>query len=48
MVGVGGGELDILKSGSIRSVGGASSDGVEVVVDADWGFNRYTTENIIA
>ena len=37
LVGVSGGELDILKSSSVSSVGGASSDGVEVVVDADGG-----------
>ena len=37
MVGVSGGELDIFKSGSVSSVGGASSDGVEVVMDADGG-----------
>ena len=37
LVGVSGGELDILKSGSVSSVGGASSDGVEMVVDADGG-----------
>ena len=35
LVGVGGRELDILKSGSVSSVGGAGGDGIEVVVDAD-------------
>ena len=29
--------MDILKSGSISSVGGTGSDGVEMVVDADGG-----------
>jgi len=37
LVGVSGRELDILKSGSVSSVGGAGSDGVEVVMDADGG-----------
>jgi hypothetical protein len=37
LVRVSGRELDILKSGGVSSVGGAGSDGVEMIVDADGG-----------